>query len=159
MKWHQNQQNMISHKIANFHTIYESFGMLLEMNFGRFQKLKNCHFDHFSYYEMRFWGTFHIWNCQKFPNIQNSELLKWSKWLFLGFQNDQNWFHIKFQWQKNLESSTLWYLLNSTCSESLIRAISFSVQCVSSRIFLLLRFYVKSILVILKVPKLQFLQF
>ena len=27
--------------------------------------------------------------------MQNSYLLKWSKWQFRGLQNDQNWFHIK----------------------------------------------------------------
>ena len=36
-------------------------------------------------------------------------LLKWSKWQFWGFlKNDQNWFHVKSEWQKNLEIFTLW---------------------------------------------------
>ena len=33
---------------------------------------------------------------------------KMSKWQFLGLQIDQNWFHVKSDWQKNLEISTLW---------------------------------------------------
>ena len=43
----------------------------------------------------------------KFPKILNWELLKCSKWQFLGLQNDQNWFHVKSEWQKNHAISTL----------------------------------------------------
>ena len=49
-----------------------------------------------------FW-EFHTWKCEKYPQIQNSELFMWSKWQFLELQNDQNWFHVKFEWQKNLK--------------------------------------------------------
>ena len=47
---------------------------------------------------MIFW-KFHTWKCQKFPRIQNSEMLKMPKWQFLGLQNSHNWFHIKSEWQ------------------------------------------------------------
>ena len=43
----------------------------------------------------------------KIATIQNSELLKWSKWQFLGLQNDQNLFYVKSEWQKSPEISTL----------------------------------------------------
>ena len=30
------------------------------------------------------------------------------KWLILHFNNSQNWFHVKSDWQENYEISTLW---------------------------------------------------
>ena len=41
------------------------------------------------------------------PIVQNSDLQKWSKWQFWGLQFDQNWFHVKYEWQINHEISTL----------------------------------------------------
>ena len=51
--------------------------------------------------------TFRKISNVKLPKIQNSELLKWSKWQLLGFQKDQNWFEVKSERQKNPEISTL----------------------------------------------------
>ena len=81
--------------------------ILREINSGWFQKVKNCRFNHFGGFELLFLDIFHTQKCQKFPKIQNSYLLKWSKWLFLGLYNDLNWFHVKSEWQKNPEISTL----------------------------------------------------
>ena len=80
--------------------------ILYEINFGWFQNI-NCHFNNFYGFEFWFLGKFHTWKCQKFPSVLNSELFKWWKWLFFGLQNDQNWFHVKYEWQNNHEISTL----------------------------------------------------
>ena len=53
--------------------------MFSEINFGWFQKVKNCRFNHFGGLEFWFFEKFHIWKCQNFPKIQNSLLLKLSK--------------------------------------------------------------------------------
>ena len=76
--------------------------ILGEINFGWFQKVKNCPFNNFEGFELWFYEKRYAWKCRKFPNIQNSELLKWSKWQFLGLLNNQNWFHVKSKWQNNL---------------------------------------------------------
>ena len=39
---------------------------------------------------------------------QNSEPLNVFKWIFLHIKKCQNWFHVKFEWWKNSEISTLW---------------------------------------------------
>ena len=43
----------------------------------------------------------------KLPKMQNSEMLKSSKWQFLELQNNQNWFHVKSVWRKIPKISTL----------------------------------------------------
>jgi len=66
------------------------------------QKVKNCQFNNFEGFEFWFLEKFHTWKCQKFPKLQNSELLKWSKCQVLGLQNDQNWFlHKILVWEKS----------------------------------------------------------
>ena len=76
--------------------------ILREINFGSwYQKVKKCHFNNFGGFEYWFLEKFHTWKCQTFPKIQNSEVLKWSKWQFLGLQNDPNWFHVKSKRQIN----------------------------------------------------------
>ena len=65
--------------------------ILSEINFGWFLKVKNCHFNNFGGFEFWFLEKLHTWKCQMLPKIQNSELLKWVKWQFLGLQNDPNW--------------------------------------------------------------------
>ena len=60
--------------------------ILGEINFGWFQKVKNCPFNNFEGFELWFYEKRYAWKCRKFPNIQNSELLKWSKWQFWGFK-------------------------------------------------------------------------
>ena len=86
-------------KFGNFSTTLIS----LEINFGWFQKVKNCRFNNFEGFEFWFLEKFHAWKCQNFPNNQKSERLKWSKWQFLRLQNSQNWIHIKSEWQKNYQ--------------------------------------------------------
>ena len=39
--------------------------------------------------EFDFCKKFHTWKCQNIPSIKNSELLKWSKWQFLGLENEK----------------------------------------------------------------------
>ena len=39
---------------------------------------------------------------KKVPKKLNLELLKLSKWQFLGLQSDQKLFHVKSEWQKYL---------------------------------------------------------
>ena len=48
----------------------------------------------------------------KFTQIKNSEPLKLQKWHFLNFYILQNWFHVKFEWQKNAEISTLLFVFS-----------------------------------------------
>ena len=78
----------ISH-CDNLSIFLDTTMILREINFGWFQKVKICHFNNFQGFEFWFLEKFHTWKCQMFPKIQNSELLKRSKWLFLGLHNVQ----------------------------------------------------------------------
>ena len=42
-------------------------------------------------------------NVKKYKKIQNLELLKWSKWQFLGLQDDQNCFAVSLRGRKILK--------------------------------------------------------
>ena len=118
--------------------------ILREINFGRFEKVKNCHFNYLWGFEFWFLEKFHTWKCQKFPKIQNSELFNWPIWQSLGLQNDQSWFNVKSEWQKkNPENSTLYIRLHWSVQYT---------KCRNSNIFLAFRFYVKSILEGLEMP-------
>ena len=78
--------------------IFSNFPALLifhEINSGYIQKVTNCRYKNFGGLEFWFLEKFHTWKCQKFPKIQDSERRKWSKWQFLGLQNDQNTFSRK----------------------------------------------------------------
>ena len=75
-------------KFSNFPAIL----IIREINFGWVQRVKTVISTILE--AMIFW-EFHSWKCQKYPKIQNSELLKRSHWHFLGLLNDQNWFQIK----------------------------------------------------------------
>ena len=61
-----------------------------------------CRSYNFGGFEFWFLEKFHTWNCQKRKKPLKSELLKWSKWQFLWLQSDQNWIHVKTEWQKIL---------------------------------------------------------
>ena len=59
-----------------------------------------------------FLGTSHL-KMSKFPKIQNSKLVKWSKWpiyYLYSFLSEisQNWFHVKIKWQENCSIYALW---------------------------------------------------
>ena len=64
--------------------------ILREVNFGCFLKVKNYHFNNFGGSNLNFWKNFTLESGKKIPHIQNSELLKWSKWQFMRLQKDQN---------------------------------------------------------------------
>ena len=53
--------------------------------------------------------NFDFWKMSKIPpkKYQNLELLNCSKWEFWVHYNNLIWFHIKSEWQENLEISTL----------------------------------------------------
>ena len=73
-----------------------------------------------------YFGDFHTRKCHHFPKIQNSGLLKWSKWQFWGLQNVLDLFHVKSEWQNFFNViDTQWSVKNM--------------------IYLLTRFYVKSV--------------
>ena len=81
--------------------------ILLEINFGWFQKVKNCHFINFGSFEFWFLENFHT-SKVKSSKIQNSEPMKWSKWQFFGLLSDQNRFHIKiWEAEKSLNYHTV----------------------------------------------------
>ena len=101
--WHKVSWNCTMWKFSNFPATL----ILRDINFGWFQKVKNCHFNKFEGFEYWFLEKFHIWKCQKFPKIQTSEVLKWAKWQFLGYKMTNYWFHVKSDMQKNHEISTL----------------------------------------------------
>ena len=52
-------------------------------------------------------GELHPWKCQKYPKIQNLVILKCIKYQFFAFKLTKTWFHVKSEWQKNCEISTL----------------------------------------------------
>ena len=60
--------------------------ILRELNFGWFEKVKNCHSNHLEALNFDFWEISHF----EMSKIQNSELLIWSKCHFFELQNDQN---------------------------------------------------------------------
>ena len=68
--------------------------ILQNIDFGWFQRVKNCHFTILEALNFDFFWKSLAWKCQKIPTIQNSELIKWLKWYFLGHQNHQTWFHV-----------------------------------------------------------------
>ena len=70
---------------------------LREINFGWFQRDKKLLLSQFWMLCILTLEKFQNWKYPKFPEIQNSELVKGQ---FLGLQNDQNWFHVKSEWQK-----------------------------------------------------------
>ena len=83
--------------------------ILREINFGHYDEWwpKNYLFDCFSSFEFWLFGNFTLENVKNIKQIQNSELFIWSKWQFWELHNDQNWFHVKSEWQKNPEIFTL----------------------------------------------------
>jgi len=68
--------------------------ILREINFGCFQKVKSCRL------------------------ITAAEMVKIA---VLRLQNNQNWFHVKSEWQKNPEISTLW-------TERHAKTVSFEIE-------------------------------
>jgi len=60
--------------------------------------VKNCQFNHFGGFEFWFLEKLRTYKCQKFPKIENSELLKWTIWHFQPSEISQNWFHVKSEW-------------------------------------------------------------
>ena len=94
--------NLIGNFDCGYSTIWKfsKFSAILilrEINFGWLQKVKNCRFNNFEGFEFWFLEKVHTRKCQKFQNVQNSELL----------QYDQNWFHVKSKWQRYHKISTL----------------------------------------------------
>ena len=75
--------------------------ILLEINFGWFQRLKNCRFNNFGSFKVLSFWEFYTRKCQKYPKIQNSALSNWSKWQFLSFRNQPKLISSKIQWQDN----------------------------------------------------------
>ena len=85
-------------------TDFSATQILREINFGHFEARKSDFltikaalnfkslgiFDNLEASNFDFFGKFHTWKCQIFPEIQNSELLIWSKSHFFELQNDQN---------------------------------------------------------------------
>ena len=56
-------------------------------------------------------GNFTLAKVQKCIKNQIQSLCMCVKWLILHFKNPQNWFHVKSEWQKNHEISTLCTML------------------------------------------------
>ena len=83
--------------------IFSNFlGILIlpEINFSYFSEGQNLPF-------LTILGTVWILDSRlslKFPNTYSKLMLhEWSKWQFVGHQNDRNWFHVKSEWQKILQ--------------------------------------------------------
>ena len=101
MKWTADWNILtdLSILIGNFDCGFSHFPatlILREINFGCFQKVKNCHLNYFGSFHCNFWWILHL-KMSRISKKSNSELLKWSKWQFFGLQYDENWFHVKFR--------------------------------------------------------------
>ena len=75
--------------------------------FCGFQKCKNCHFCHSKGCEFCSFCKLQPSKRAKIHKNQNSEPLNVLKWLILHFENPQNWFHVKSEWYKNHDITTL----------------------------------------------------
>ena len=84
--------------------------------FCEFLNCKNCHFCHFRGYEFCSFGKYQPSNSVDIQNIQNSEPLNVLKWLILHFKNPQKRFHVKSEWYKNHDISTLFTRLILKCN-------------------------------------------
>ena len=122
--------------------------ILREVNFGLFRKAKNCNCNNFEGFEFWFLERFHTWKCQKFLKIQNSELLKWSKWKSLGVQNDQTWFRVKSEWQNYPEISILCI---SNQAAKVCKPLRIKLELWNSYLFLLVEKQVRSLMFVGKV--------
>ena len=90
-------------KISNFTATHT----LREINFGWFQKVKNCHLNKFGGFEFWFLGISHL-KMSKFPKNSNFRAAELVKLVVYEAPKWPNWFHIKNEWRKNPEISTLW---------------------------------------------------
>ena len=70
---------------------------LREINFGWFQKVKDCYFNHFEGFEFWFLQKFHTWNVKSSQKNQNSKPPKWVKWQFFTFSNQPKLISRKFR--------------------------------------------------------------
>ena len=103
--------------------------MLCEINFGDSRWSKTAIFTKLEALNFEFLEKFHTEKCKKFPASQNSELIKWLKLQFLTFWNQLNCFHVKYEWQKNPEFSTLWKT-NTGCLSTVWIFKDFSVTLI-----------------------------
>ena len=62
---------------------------LRDINFGWFQRVKDCHFDNLKALNFDILGVSHL-KMSKISKNSKLRLLKWSKWQFLELQNDHN---------------------------------------------------------------------
>ena len=97
--------------VCKFHD-FSVTQILREINFWESRRSKNVVFAIY-----RVLNFVNLVNCSlsksaKIHKIQNSEPPNVLKWQILHFQNPLNWFHVKSEWQKNPEISTLWILDN-----------------------------------------------
>ena len=72
--------------------------ILRKINFGWFQKIKNCHFDHLSRSEFCIFGNFWHFKCVIFTKIKFQSLWNSKNGSFLSSEISQNWFHAKSEW-------------------------------------------------------------
>ena len=70
--------------------------------------LKNCLFDNFRGLEYWFASIFAISDWHNISKTIIHCTQKYQIVFLLQFQISKNWFHIKFQWQKNSRISSLW---------------------------------------------------
>ena len=75
--------------------------ILREINFGWFQMVKNCHFNHFGCFEFWFLSNFTLENVKNSQKFKIQSCSNVQKWQFLGLQNGQNWFQVGFERKKN----------------------------------------------------------
>ena len=115
-----------------------------EFMWNQFWGLLKCKISHFTTFrgsEFWFLWIFALSEDWNLPNEQYSQPLKWQKRYFLHCKNPQNWFHVKSEWYKNLEISTLWsrevgqklFELNHQKESSKIYGMDFFWQILSDR--------------------------
>ena len=81
--------------------------ILREINFGWFQKVKNCYLITWGALNFEFL-EFLTFSSVKFPKVKIQS--PWNCWngSFWPSEINQNWFHVKSEWQENCQNSTMW---------------------------------------------------
>ena len=133
-KWYEGQY-LHATQCGNF-IIFPSLRFYVK-SILRILEMENLPIANLGGYEFCSFGKFRPSKSAKNHKNQNSEPLNVVKWLILDFKNPKNWFHVKSEWLKNPDISTLWekrmmiLWFDHECSKvRAAAAVSFSIhQC------------------------------
>ena len=118
--------------------IFQFLHMISDESWIFYCNRSSCHTHQLSSFPWDFWRIFlphmfYVKSILEALNFDFGEVLQFSKLKFLKLKICQNWFHVKSEWQKNCEISTLWIVAAAVLYTREIR--------VNEMIFLMLFFF------------------